>query len=81
MHACDIVHCHQTFICSHHWQEGLCSYSVTGKEIWVMLRAELLHTGNIFLPQVQILSYSIGDNHTRKETINIMSNVGHFREI
>lgn len=39
------------------WHEGFCSYSVMGKEIWVMLRAELLQTGSIYLSQVQILFY------------------------
>lgn len=63
------------------WQEGLCSYSVMGKEIWVMLRVEVLQTGNIYLPKVQILSFSVGDNHTKKETTDIMNNIGHFRKI
>lgn len=48
------------------WQEGLWSDSVTGKQIWVMLRAELLQTGNIHLLQVQILPYSIGKQPHQK---------------
>lgn len=43
-----------------------------------MLIAELFGTGNIHLPQVQILPYSTGDNHTKKEAINLMNNDGHF---
>lgn len=43
-----------------------------------MLRAELFETGNIHLSQVQILTYSTGDNHTKKETINLTNNDGHF---
>lgn len=43
-----------------------------------MLRAELLQRENIHLSQIQILSYSTGDNHTKKETMNKMNNAGHF---
>lgn len=45
-----------------------------------MLRAELLQTGSIYLPQVQILTYSIGDNHAKKGN-HKHYNVGHFLKL
>ena len=50
------------------WCEGFCSYSVMGAEMWVLLRAELLQTGHVYLFQVQILCDATGDTHTQKET-------------
>lgn len=50
------------------WCEGFCSYSVMGEEIWVLLRAELLQTGHVYLSQAQILCDATGDTHTEKGT-------------
>lgn len=43
-----------------------------------MLRAELLETGNTLAPSSSLIFYSTGENHPKKDNINLMNNDGQF---